>query len=530
MSLRPVTMIEGRRSSVKCEKLLEMISPYLDGELQEEEKEEFLAHLEQCPQCKKEVEELEQLLHDFSEIPEVELPDGFHEELMAKIKDSVVVPISIQKKKNTPWRKIIAVAAVFAIVVLAGGGIQELSKETKKPLQQSSVADGEDQFLLSVEFDEDEKLEGTDESEVATEESTAGTAQSETKPVEPGVSTKTMQKKPMGNKGTMVSADLSVISAIVPTDDDIILIDEEASEEVQDMPEEVLEVAVASSSDAILEENEGIVPANETYGSGEEVFVDPLSPSIAVAEYSSATAYDEAGVLEEMLQRPKDSQETTVPLRSVVSSEGTQAAVEENVETDEPSLTPISEEVRNTEIATVHMNIETDTPMETAQQIEKLASQYNGVVIKGYLSDASSAFAEENLICLKLPKESTADVLESLTQQGNVTKMQHSRATLSNEYDKIVKDRIVLEQMRQEYKTAMDLGDTSTETAEGMEWATREKEKLDYALLSWENEKDYFAVYILLEGPGTGSVGKPEIQPPNMKAVTYAETNVQEVS
>lgn len=530
MSLRPVTMIEGRRSSVKCEKLLEMISPYLDGELQESEREEFLAHMEQCPQCKKEVEELEQLLHDFSEIPEVELPEGFHEELMVKIKDSVVVPISIQKKKNTPWRKIIAVAAVFAIVVIVGGGMQELSKGTKKPLQQSSVADGEDQFILSVEFDEDESLEGADESEAATEESTAGTAQSETKPVEPGVSTKTMQKKPMGNEGTMVSADLSVISAIVPTNDDIILIDEEASEEVQNVTEEVLDVAVAQSSDTTLEENEIIVSVNETDSSGAEAFVDSLPPSVAIAEYNSDTAYDEAGVLDEMLQRPEDSLEAAAPFRSVVSSEGMQAAVDENVETDEPSLTPISEEVRNTEITTMHMNIETDTPMETAQQIEKLASQYNGVVIKGYLSDVSSAFAEENLICLKLPKESTTDLLESLTQQGNVTKMQQSRGTLSNAYDKIVKDRIVLEQMRQEYKTAMDLGDTSKETEEGMEWATREKEKLDYALLSWENEKDYFAVYILLEGPGTGSVGKPEIQPPNMKAVTYGETNVQEIS
>ena len=41
---------------MECEKALELISLYIDGELNKEEQEEIIKHMEQCESCKKEYE------------------------------------------------------------------------------------------------------------------------------------------------------------------------------------------------------------------------------------------------------------------------------------------------------------------------------------------------------------------------------------------------------------------------------------------------------------------------------------------
>lgn len=68
-----------------CEEYQELISSYIDNELSKEEKENFEAHLSSCPSCEEELARTQKLLNDLRALPQLELPSGFHEVLMARI-------------------------------------------------------------------------------------------------------------------------------------------------------------------------------------------------------------------------------------------------------------------------------------------------------------------------------------------------------------------------------------------------------------------------------------------------------------
>lgn len=63
----------------------EMMSLYIDNLLNDEERKAFEAHIHNCPECKEELNLLQSMVGDFNDFVEVELPVGFHEELMDKI-------------------------------------------------------------------------------------------------------------------------------------------------------------------------------------------------------------------------------------------------------------------------------------------------------------------------------------------------------------------------------------------------------------------------------------------------------------
>ena len=90
-------------------KYSELISSYIDNELQEEEKKELLNHLEECDECKKEYEELLELRKELS---------SFVKESDRSLSDEVMKKIN---KKKTPFifRHIGLVASLVFIVVLA---------------------------------------------------------------------------------------------------------------------------------------------------------------------------------------------------------------------------------------------------------------------------------------------------------------------------------------------------------------------------------------------------------------------------
>jgi anti-sigma factor RsiW len=104
---------------MKCENIKELMSMYIDNEINEVDKAKFEKHIAQCPQCKEEYEILKAIVLECSEIDEVELPQDFIEELHNKL---------IAAKANKPskftqfirranWKP--AVGAVAAVLILA---------------------------------------------------------------------------------------------------------------------------------------------------------------------------------------------------------------------------------------------------------------------------------------------------------------------------------------------------------------------------------------------------------------------------
>ena len=99
-----------------CEKALDLLNEYIDGELCASDAEFVRSHTESCPKCRKALEELEKIKDLFSENLE-EAPSELHDRVMEQVRAEK----ADSRKKIIFMRKfsIIAVAAVICLSVLA---------------------------------------------------------------------------------------------------------------------------------------------------------------------------------------------------------------------------------------------------------------------------------------------------------------------------------------------------------------------------------------------------------------------------
>ncbi len=78
-----------------CEKAESMIDAYLDDDLTNDQKEEFLAHISSCENCKSLLEFAKNVKDTLSTLPEIEVPsdflDGIHEKIKAEKKPSKII-------------------------------------------------------------------------------------------------------------------------------------------------------------------------------------------------------------------------------------------------------------------------------------------------------------------------------------------------------------------------------------------------------------------------------------------------------
>ncbi|HYE12177.1 MAG TPA: DUF4349 domain-containing protein [Patescibacteria group bacterium] len=104
---------------MKCENIRELMSIYIDNEINEVDKAKFEKHIAQCPQCKEEYEILKDLVLECSEINEVELPQDFREELHNKLLEAKANKTGklTQFMRSTSWKP--AAGAVAAVLILA---------------------------------------------------------------------------------------------------------------------------------------------------------------------------------------------------------------------------------------------------------------------------------------------------------------------------------------------------------------------------------------------------------------------------
>lgn len=105
-----------------CNEALELISLDLDGLLSDADRTRLEAHLDLCPACRSLSDEL-LALH--AAMPQEEAPpEDFLDQVMAQIRREKVVPLP--KRGRSPWRAWAATAAVFALILVGGGGLRQL--------------------------------------------------------------------------------------------------------------------------------------------------------------------------------------------------------------------------------------------------------------------------------------------------------------------------------------------------------------------------------------------------------------------
>ncbi len=105
-----------------CDRALELISLSIDGGLTADEGRELDEHLEHCGACRSLARDLAELHAAMPE--EEEVPAGFHQAVMDRVRESKVVPLAPKRKRQ--WKSWAAMAAVFAVVLIGAQGLPDL--------------------------------------------------------------------------------------------------------------------------------------------------------------------------------------------------------------------------------------------------------------------------------------------------------------------------------------------------------------------------------------------------------------------
>ncbi len=105
-----------------CNQSQQKLSEYLDGQLPEEERNQLEDHIQECEDCRRELDSLRRTVTALHELPEIPAPEGFHERINQRLRDETK-----GARVVSMWRRGLAVAASFiaimTLVFLVNDGI-----------------------------------------------------------------------------------------------------------------------------------------------------------------------------------------------------------------------------------------------------------------------------------------------------------------------------------------------------------------------------------------------------------------------
>lgn len=163
---------------MKCEECRELLWIYMEWETTPEESAEIKAHLAECPECRKAASQHMAVMETLRSLPEAELPEGYHAELMQKIAaagslaeetdesdETAILPNHVstppvewkvvrkteilqkakvekeqRKKQRHGWKGLSLVAAAVLVVAAVGGinGAMNMRQPPSEPVQLTS--------------------------------------------------------------------------------------------------------------------------------------------------------------------------------------------------------------------------------------------------------------------------------------------------------------------------------------------------------------------------------------------------------
>lgn len=132
----------GREIKMNCNEIRELLSLYIDNNLDEEQMLEIEGHLLICGDCNKELEHLNLLINSMKNLPEVNIPTHFDSRLSVELKKS----FEMNKKTNKRNMYIryssfaaIFVIGIFSIAMYNNINLGELNKTEQLPVSQDAV-------------------------------------------------------------------------------------------------------------------------------------------------------------------------------------------------------------------------------------------------------------------------------------------------------------------------------------------------------------------------------------------------------
>lgn len=189
---------------MNCDKVKELLWAYLENKTTAEETAEIETHLEGCAACREELAQQKEIKNALASLPDEELPEDYHTELMQKLQaERKVVPFPAKKKHG--WKQMSMIAAAVLVVVVAGGtrGMLEMRQNQNEEIEQILF---EDTALMADTGEEAAEQTAADS---ATENNAAGKSdtkedfsEQETKKVKKPVSQKVAPKETTPKEAT----------------------------------------------------------------------------------------------------------------------------------------------------------------------------------------------------------------------------------------------------------------------------------------------------------------------------------------
>ena len=182
---------------MNCDKVKELLWAYLENKTTAEETAEIETHLEDCAACREELAQQKEIKNALASLPDEELPEGYHTELMQKLQaERKVVPFPAKKKHG--WKQMSMIAAAVLVVVVAGGtrGMLEMRQNQNEEIEQILFEDTALMADTGEEAAEQTAADSATESNAAEKSDTKEDfSEQETKKVKKPVSQKTAPKE-----------------------------------------------------------------------------------------------------------------------------------------------------------------------------------------------------------------------------------------------------------------------------------------------------------------------------------------------
>ena len=182
---------------MNCDKVKELLWAYLENKTTAEETAEIETHLEGCAACREELAQQKEIKNALASLPDEELPEGYHTELMQKLQaERKIVPFPAKKKHG--WKQMSMIAAAVLVVVVAGGtrGMLEMRQNQNEEIEQILF---ENTALTAEQIAADSATENNAAEKSDTKEDFS---EQETKKVKKPVSQKTAPKETTPKEAT----------------------------------------------------------------------------------------------------------------------------------------------------------------------------------------------------------------------------------------------------------------------------------------------------------------------------------------
>ena len=189
---------------MNCDKVKELLWAYLENKTTAEETAEIETHLEGCAACREELAQQKEIKNALASLPDEELPEDYHTELMQKLQaERKVVPFPAKKKYG--WKQMSMIAAAVLVVVVAGGtrGMLEMRQNQNEEIEQILFEDTALMADTGEEAAEQTAADSATENNAAKKSDTKEDfSEQETKKAKKSVSQKTAPKETIPKEAT----------------------------------------------------------------------------------------------------------------------------------------------------------------------------------------------------------------------------------------------------------------------------------------------------------------------------------------